>query len=241
MKQLMLLSALVIAALGMASATSPATAAAGLPAPGGTPGAPPLVGTPTGTLQTGQGNGPPANVGQPAGLGGQNTPGAQATAVAGPHGQPTIYRGTISLVDATSLSLTLGDGSPINIGLTSGTRIKVPGPKAQGDTLLIGMQVVVQTIADSSSNPVARSVLAIPAQPSLAHRVGKVTAYAASSSITILSVDGNSYTFVLTADTRILPAGASVALDALVTVIAPRDPAGLGWTATGIVVHAQEH
>jgi hypothetical protein len=78
----------------------------------------------------------------------KSTPGAPATTKAGLHGKPTIYRGLISAVDAISLSLTLSEGSPVIIGLTPETRIKVPGPKAQGETLLIGMRVVVQSIAD---------------------------------------------------------------------------------------------
>ena len=238
MKSNVALSALAVAALSVVLVTTQAVAV-GPQLPGGTPGGPKQGPTPTGTLQPGQFQGPPPNVGQPSGVGPQNTPGAQATAQAGLHGKPTIYRGTLSAVDPTSLTLTLADGSSVTVGLLAETRIKVPGPNAQGDTLLVGMQVVVQAITDSNGNLVARSVLAIPGKPTLTHRVGTVTEYTAGTSITILAVDGNSYTFVLTAETKILPEAlaGTLAVDALVTVIAPRDPAALGWTATGIVVH----
>jgi hypothetical protein len=104
------------------------------------------------------------------------------------------------------------------------------------------MQVVVQTIADADGGSVARSVAVIPGKPALTHRVGTVTAYAAGVSITIRAVDGDAYTFSLTTDTKILPLQASeLGVDALVTVIAPRDPAAAGSTTTGIVVHPQEH
>jgi len=242
MNRTMLLSTLVGLVLSLAVGTSQALAGAAAVnphAPGGTPGAPNQGPTPTGTWQPGQGNGPPPNAGQPSGSGQQNIPGAQATAQAGKHGKPTVYRGTLSALDASSLTLMLVDGSSITIGLTPETRIKVPGPKAQGETLLVGMQVVVHSVADESGGPIARSVMAVPGKPSLTHRVGTVTAYAAGSSITILAVDGNSYTFALTADTKILPPGraGTLAEDSRVTIIAPRDPAALGWTATGIVVH----
>lgn len=87
--------------------------------------------------------------------------------------------------------------------------------------------------------PVARAIIAIPGKPTIVHRVGTVTEYTPGISITILAVDGNTYPFTFTADTRILPADRAVelAVGSRVTVIAPRDPGALSWTATGIVVH----
>jgi hypothetical protein len=169
----------------------------------------------------------------------QNTPGAQAAAQADKHGKSTIYRGTLSAVDASSLTIALEDGSSVALAITPETRIRVPGPQAQGDTLIVGMHVVAQARTDANDNLIARSVMAIPGRPTLTHRVGTVTAYAAGSSITILAADGQTYIFTLTAGTKLLPAGLAdtLAVDSRVTVIAPRDVSVLGWTATGVVVH----
>ncbi len=169
-----------------------------------------------------------------------HTPGAQATLHAGLHGKPQIIHGTISAVDAASVTITPEGGSPVKIGLTPATKIHVPGPQSAGDTLLVGMRAVAMAYTDPATNElVARMVNVIPGQPMRVHRVGKVTAYTAGSSITILATDGNSYTFALTADTKILPAGqaANLAFGSLVTIIAPRVPSSLTWTAKGIVVH----
>jgi hypothetical protein len=224
MNKTVIFGALLVLALSFVLTTTHAQAVAPR-APGGTPGPPGAPGTPGG--------------GQPTGTGPQTTPGAQATAHAGLRGKPTIYRGTISVVDATSLTLTLGDGTSVIVGLTSDTKIRVPGPNAQGDTLLVGMQVVVWVQTDANGNMVARAVMAIPGKPVTAHRVGTVTEYTPGLSITIMAVDGNAYTFGLTAETKILPAerAGELAVGSRVTVIAPRDPAALGWTAAGIVVH----
>jgi hypothetical protein len=169
-----------------------------------------------------------------------HTPGAQATAHAGFHGKPQILRGTISAVDASSLTLTLEDGSSVQIGLTPATKIHIPGPKGLGNALTVGMRAFVMAYTDPAGRQlVARMLHVVPGQPVRAHRVGKVTAYTAGSSITIQATDGNSYTFALTSDTKILPEGqaAGPAAGSLVTVIAPRVPSSAGWTAKGIVVH----
>lgn len=218
MKKMMILGALLVLALGILLTTTQAQAV-GPRAPGGTPGPPGGAATPGGGPAT--------------------SPGEQATAHAGLRGKPTLYRGTITALDAASLTLTLGDGTSVSIGLTADTKIRVPGPNAQGDTLLVGMQVVAWAQTDANGNMIARAVMVIPGKPVTAHRVGTVTEYAAGASITIMAVDGNAYTFVLTADTKILPAerAGELAVGSRVTVIAPRVPAALGWTAAGIVVH----
>jgi hypothetical protein len=229
MKKTTVLAALIVM-LSLVLATTQALAsagAAGVQLPGGTPGGPHFGPTPTGTLM------PPYVQGPPPGV---KTPGAKATEQAGLHGKPMIYRGTISALGATDMTLTLGDGSSVTIGLTQDTKIMVPDPASQGNTLLVGMQVMALTFPDQNNLPVARMVLVIPGKPLLVHRVGTVTAYTAGSSITIQATDGNSYTFALTGDTKILPAGSTVAVGSRVTIIAPRDPSAVGWTATGIVV-----
>lgn len=236
MKKMMIWSALAFLALALATTQA---FAVGVQAPGGTPGGPKPWATPTGTWVAGPGSGLQPSMGQPtAGVPVNGLPEPAQTAQARVHGKPMIYRGTVSAMDANGLTLTLSDGSSITIGLTSETRIMIPGPKTQTGGSLVGMNVVVLAFADENGNPVARMVLAIPGQPSLVHRVGTVTAYTAGSSITIMASDGNEYTFALTSATKILPAerAGELAVSSRVTIIAPRDPGANGWTASGIVV-----
>jgi hypothetical protein len=178
------------------------------------------------------------------------TPGAQATARAiqrategrgKPLGKRVNYKGTISSVDAASLTLTLEDGSFVTFGLTAETRIKIPtlGQSATAANLSAGMQANVHATLDDSGALTADIVLVIPGKPALTHRVGTVTDYQPGISITIQAQDGNPYTFLLTAETKILPAERAdqLAVGARVTVIAPRDVAGGTLTASGIVIH----
>ena len=67
------------------------------------------------------------------------TPGAHATEKANenatkqadkpPHGKHENYKGTVSAVDSSSITLTLHDGSSVTIGLSADSRMKFPGPK----------------------------------------------------------------------------------------------------------------
>lgn len=177
------------------------------------------------------------------------TPGAQATEKANdnaqiqagkpPKGKHENFKGTISAVDATSLTITLRDGSSVTVSLVAETRIKFPGPKSSPGTLQTGMNVMVQAIRDQSDNLVARSVMVIPGKPAKIHRVGTVTAYTAGAGITIQDRDGNTYTFALTSETKLLPAerAGMLGVGSRVTIIAPRDPSGGVPTAKGIVIH----
>jgi hypothetical protein len=179
--------------------------------------------------------GPPTNGthGPPGGAPGQSgmNPGMK--------GKPEHYKGTISAYDSASITLTLVDGTSVTIGITPDTRVHGPGKGGVAITPQVGMTAMVQARRDESNNLVARFIQIIPGKPALTHRVGEVTEYTEGSSITILAMDGNSYTFTLTAETKILPAERAdeLAVGSWVTIIAPRDPAMLGWTATGIVVH----
>ena len=187
-----------------------------------------------------QGNNPPKT----------KTPGAQATQkaienVAKGAEKPTKgkhenFKGTVSAVDVNSITLTLLDDSSVTVSLNSYTRIKFPGPKASApDGIQPGMNAMVQAIRDQSGNLVARSVVVIPGKPAKTHRVGTVTAYSAGASITIEDKDGNTFTFALSADTKLLPAdrAGTLAVGSRVTVIAPRNPASSGLTASGIVIY----
>src|SRR5512143_977022 len=199
MKKISLLAALALVAVSLMLVTIQVMAGADAVGPKKTP-SPFAV---TGTPGTGLPPGPPS--GASNGMGPQVPPGPpanpQSNSQAGLHGKPTIYRGTIQLVSSSSLTLTLVDGSSVTMGITPDTKIRVPGPKANGDTLVVGMHVVAMAITDSNNNLVARAVMAIPGQPVRVHRVGTVTAYTAGSSITIKATDGNTYIFTLTSAT----------------------------------------
>ena len=172
---------------------------------------------------------------------------APANALAGPaqigppdpQGPRQHFRGTIAALDASSLTLTLQDGSSQVFVLTSATRIKIPGAKHTGATLQVGMKAMVLAVGDPGGELTAWMVHVIPGKPVRAHRVGTVTAYSPGSSITIQASDGNAYTFPLTAETKILPAerAGELGIGSRVTIIAPRVPSSLDLIATGIVVH----
>jgi hypothetical protein len=101
------------------------------------------------------------------------------------------------------------------------------------------MKVMVQAFRDQGGNLITRAVMVIPGKPSKIHRVGMVTEYTVGHSITIQDKDGNTYTFALTHETKLLPAerAGALAVGARVTIIAPRDPASGGVTVKGIVIH----
>lgn len=146
----------------------------------------------------------------------------------------------MTAIDANSITLTLRDGSSVTVGLSADTRMKFPGPKNSAPgSIQSGMTVMVQAIRDQGNNLIARAVMVIPGKPSKIHRVGIVTAYTAGSSITRQDKDGNSYTFAITDETKLLPAerAGDLAVGSRVTIIAPRDPASGGVTVKGIVIH----
>ena len=177
----------------------------------------------------------------------RNTPGAVATQKAEdkakePKGKRKNFKGTVEAISATSLTLTLRDGSSVTISLSAETRIKAPGVK--GATIEIiqpGMEAMVQTIRDQNGNLAARSIMVKPGKPTKIHRVGWVTAYTPGNSITIQAHDGNTYTFAIAEDVKILPADRAdeLAVGSRVTIIAPRNPATPQGTANGIVIHPQ--
>lgn len=179
----------------------------------------------------------------------KKTPGAQATEKsienatkqAGKEkGKPEHYRGQIASLSASSLTLTLEDGSAVSVGLTAETRIKVPSQKeATLAALQPGMNVMVQARRAQDGSLSARAVMVIPGKPAKTHRVGTVTAYTPGASLSLLASDGQTYTFALSAEVKILPSerAGELAVGSRVTVIAPREPGSTTWKASGIVVH----
>ncbi len=167
------------------------------------------------------------------------TPGPKHTKMPKLKGKPQVFRGVIASVSDSSLTITLRDGSSVTVSLDAGTRIHLPGNRDGSATLQVGMQVVLQARSDENGTLVAQKVMAIPGKPSRTHRVGWVTDYQPGVSITIQARDGNTYTFQLASQVKILPAhrATQLAPGALVTIIAPRNPSQLNWVAVGIVVH----
>ncbi len=171
----------------------------------------------------------------------EKTPGAKATEKAAEKanrlkGKPEHFKGTIQSVDAGSLTLDLS-GASVTITLTPETRIRIPGSAEA--ILQPGLTASVKARRDENNQLIASSVQVIPGKPVRAHRVGIVTAYTPGASITIQAHDGSPYTFALTGELKILPAERAnqLAVGALVTIIAPRQPGSLNLTAAGIVVH----
>jgi hypothetical protein len=154
-------------------------------------------------------------------------------------GKHKNFKGTVAAYDASNITLTLKDGSSVSIALTGDTRIKFAGKKDSGAVVEVGMTAMVQALRDENGNLTARSVMVIPGKPVKIHRVGIVTEYIGGSSITIQDKDGNTFTFTVIADTKLLPAerAADLAAGSRVTIIAPRDPASGGVNVTGIVIH----
>jgi hypothetical protein len=158
-----------------------------------------------------------------------------------PHTREDNYTGTIASVDATSLTLTLGDGSTANFVLTDKTAVKIPtlGKSATPADLKTGQKVTVRAYQDTTLGLVASMIMVIPGKPEAVHRVGTVTDYLPGVSITIQDKDGLLSTFLLTPQTKILPTErtSTLAVGVRVTIISPRDVTGGPLTAYGIVIH----
>lgn len=155
-------------------------------------------------------------------------------------GKPVNLKGILVSVDAESLEVKLSDDTTVTVGITDETRIHVPTKKdATIEDLLPGVQVGVQARQDEDGLLIAKNITVIPGKPTKIHRVGTVVEYLDGKSITIEAKDGESYTFAITEDTKILPASRADELEegARVTIIAPRDVTGGEPTAMGIVIH----
>jgi hypothetical protein len=190
------------------------------------------------------------NNGQGNGQGAEKTPGAKATEKAIEHatrgaGKPTkgkraTYRGTVTAVGGSSLTLGLDGGGSKTFAVTGATSIHIPtlGKEATLADLHTGVQAMVQVLADDASLT-ALSIHVVPGKPEPVHRVGVVTAYTPGASITVQDKKGGSSTFLQTPDTKILPKdrAGQLGIGSLVTIISRRDPTGGPLTAQGIVVH----
>ena len=185
------------------------------------------------------------------GPGAKNTPGAKATEKADeratqglgkPKGQRVTYRGIVSAVGSDSLTLNLSSGGSKTFHVTSATRIHIPtlGGASLSD-VKVGVQAMVQ-ILQSDPSLTALYISVVPGKPQPVHRVGIVTAYTPGVTITVIDKDGQSSTFLLTPETKILPAerASQLGIGSRVTIISRRDVTGGPLTARGIVVHPRE-
>jgi hypothetical protein len=155
-------------------------------------------------------------------------------------GKVQHFKGTVTGVTATNLTLTLKDGSSKTFVINDKTQIKIPTVKhATWNQINLNVQAVVQAETDSLGALVAKKILVVPGKPTQIHRVGVVTAYTPGSSITITDKAGNTTTFLLTPHTKISPKhlANTLAPGVTVTVISRRDPAGGPLTAQRIVIH----
>jgi uncharacterized protein DUF5666 len=155
-------------------------------------------------------------------------------------GKRTVWRGVVTSADLATLNTTLADNSTVSFNLTGDTVIRVPGNHtATTADFQPGAKVMVFGCTDSSGALTALRIALVPGKPTKQHHVGVVTDYVAGSSITILAHNGQSYTYLLSPDTKILPKDRvdQLAVCSLVTVIFPRNKTGGDTTAAGIVVH----
>ncbi len=182
-------------------------------------------------------------------------------------GKKYHFRGEVTDVTATTLSVTLKSGGDMVFDLTPTTAFKIPtlGQGATWEELNVGVQVIVTAVkpgepeVDASATAVptvdpsatatavageftAVTVHVVPGKPEKIHRVGVVTVYEAGKTITIEAKDGELYTFVLSDTTKILPEERvdKLVVGAKVTIISRRDPTGGPLAAQGIVVHPED-
>lgn len=160
-----------------------------------------------------------------------------------PKPKKTNFSGEVMAVGDASLTIKDKGGEEIVFLVNGETSIKIPsmGKDATLTDIQVGVRVLVQAIQGEDGALTAVKISVSPGKPAPKHHVGEVTAYEAGVSITIKAHDGNAYTFLITVDTKILPADRAdqLAVGRRVTVISPRDVTGGPFIAKGIVVHPE--
>ena len=135
--------------------------------------------------------------------------------------------------------------------LDEATKIRIPtlGKTASPEDIQVGMQIIVLAyIAEGDAVLHARHIVVVPGMPQFRHHVGRVDSYTlynpdteGEGSITIVDKWGNTITFEIVDDLKVLPPGATVDEGDWVTVISRRDPADDSLIARGVVVHPLAH
>jgi hypothetical protein len=184
--------------------------------------------------------------------GGKNTktPGSKATEKAATKtlkdkgsakGKKLTFAGDVLDAGGGNLTIRTDGGDQVSFVVTPDTDINIPslGKNATLEDLNPGVRVLVRATAGGDGSLTALQIHVVPGKPVEKHHVGEVTAYEPGVKITIKAHDGNEYTFLITKDTKILPAERAdeLAIGRRVTIISRRDPTGGPFTAQGIVVH----
>lgn len=206
------------------------------------------------------------NASSDLGVTAKKTPGAQATAKALDQqntvhgnslnnngksektGKSVNFKGEIVSVDATTLVISLKDDSLVTLLVTEDTIVKIPGKKTDtSDTLaglLVGMKVTVKAtvvpgVDELTTTITAQRITVIPGKPTKTSHVGTVSALVPGVSIEITTKKGEIFTYLLTENTKYLPAERELelAVGSVVTIISPRDVTGQPAVAAGVVIH----
>ena len=149
------------------------------------------------------------------------------------------YKGTITFIDATSIEIKQKGDTLVTISLSAETVVKIPTKHdATLTDLKAGMKVTIKALRVDDVLT-AKKIILIPGKPTKVYKVGVVTDYQPGISITIQAKNTSLYTFLVTAETKILPADQAdkLVVGAVVTIIAPRDVTSLDRTAKAIVIH----
>jgi hypothetical protein len=156
-------------------------------------------------------------------------------------GKKLSFSGEVVEAGNGSLTIKTDAGGETTFLITADTSINIPtlGKNASLEDLNPGVRVLVRASAGDDGFLTALQIRVVPGKPIEKHHVGEVTAYEPGVKITIKAHDGNEYTFLITKDTKILPAERAdeLAIGRLVTIISRRDVTGGPFTAQGIVVH----
>jgi hypothetical protein len=151
------------------------------------------------------------------------------------------FSGEVTAVGDGSLTIKTKAGDEVSFLVTEDTAIKIPtlGKQATLADIQVGVHAIVRALEGEDGSLTALQISVAPGKPLPKHHVGEVTAYEPGVSITIKAHDGNEYTFLITQDTKILPAARAdeLAVGRRVTIISRRDVTGGPFTAQGIVVH----
>jgi hypothetical protein len=178
------------------------------------------------------------------------TPGAKATEKAGVKtpkgkepgkGRKLTFSGEAVEAGSGSLTIKTDAGGETTFLVTADTSIEIPtlGKNATLADLNLGVRVLVRASAGDDGTFTALQIRVVPGKPDEKHHVGIVVDYQPDVSIAIRASDGTEQSFLITADTKILPVERAdeLAVGRLVTIISRRDVTGGPFTAQGIVVH----
>lgn len=152
------------------------------------------------------------------------------------------YTGVISSVASDHLTLTLGDGSTVDVKLGANTQTNVPalGVNATVNGLLVNQQANVTVHTDANQSLVADNIQVNPATVSadvtLNPALSLVTAYQPGVSITVKDGSGQLAMFQLTGNTQVSPASADLKVGSYVSITPLHDMVCGPLTAGEIVV-----